>query len=164
MMFRLRPARSSDVGAIFALDRATEYAPHWPLPAYSAIVDGVDTSRCLILAYTDDTLAGFGVGVVHSGGPETGELESVVVCDTARRGGIGRALCVAVIDWCGSQGAAEIVLEVRAASAGAICLYAGLGFRETGRRPRYYRNPEDDAVLMRLQTGSPDPLSGAPPS
>jgi ribosomal protein S18 acetylase RimI-like enzyme len=45
----------------------------------------------------------------------------------------------------------EIALEVRAASAGAIALYATLGFTQTGRRPRYYRDPEDDAVVMRLE-------------
>jgi ribosomal-protein-alanine N-acetyltransferase len=39
-------------------------------------------------------------------------------------------------------------LEVRAGSLGAIALYRQLGFSEVGRRPAYYRNPEDDAVLM----------------
>jgi ribosomal-protein-alanine N-acetyltransferase len=42
-------------------------------------------------------------------------------------------------------------LEVRASSAGAIALYTGLGFVEAGRRPGYYAEPKDDAVLMRLE-------------
>ncbi len=71
-----------------------------------------------------------------------------------RRSGIGRALCAAVLDWCRLQAATEIVLEVRAASAGAIALYSSLGFAEIGSRPRYYHDPEDDALLMRL------PLAG----
>jgi ribosomal protein S18 acetylase RimI-like enzyme len=79
------------------------------------------------------------------------ELESVVVSASARRAGIGRALCRAVFDWFRSQGATEVVLEVRAASAAAIALYAGLGFIPAARRPRYYRDPDDDALLMRLQ-------------
>jgi ribosomal-protein-alanine N-acetyltransferase len=153
MMFELRTGRSSDIIAILALDRATEYAPHWPVSAYSAILDGVDASRCVVVAHSVDGLVGFAVGLVHSGESKTGELESVVVAANARRAGIGRALCVGVIEWCRSQGAVEIVLEVRAASAGVIALYAGLGFKETGRRPRYYRKPVDDAVLMRLQIG-----------
>ena len=41
-------------------------------------------------------------------------------------------------------------LEVRAGSAGAIGLYEGLGFVGVGRRRGYYRDPVDDAVLMRL--------------
>jgi ribosomal protein S18 acetylase RimI-like enzyme len=39
---------------------------------------------------------------------------------------------------------------VREGSAGAIALYEGLRFREVGRRVGYYREPEEDAVLMRL--------------
>ncbi len=44
-----------------------------------------------------------------------------------------------------------MMLEVRAASVGAIALYTGLGFQEVARRARYYRAPEDDAVAMRLE-------------
>jgi ribosomal-protein-alanine N-acetyltransferase len=78
------------------------------------------------------------------------ELESVVVSANARRAGIGRALCLAVLDWCRAQCATEVVLEVRAASAAAVALYAGLGFTLAARRPRYYRDPDDDALLLRL--------------
>jgi ribosomal-protein-alanine N-acetyltransferase len=80
----------------------------------------------------------------------TAELESVVVSVNFRRAGIGRVLCRAVLDWCRSNGATELVLEVRASSAAAIALYAGLGFTLAARRPRYYQDPADDALLMRL--------------
>lgn len=79
------------------------------------------------------------------------ELESVVISASARRAGIGGALCRAVLDWSCTQGATEVVLEVRAASSAAVALYAGLGFTLAARRPRYYRDPNDDALRMRLQ-------------
>jgi ribosomal protein S18 acetylase RimI-like enzyme len=82
------------------------------------------------------------------------ELESVAVSASARRAGIGRALCRAVFDWCHSKGATEVVLEVRASSAAAIALYAGLGFTLAARRPRYYQDPADDALLMRMELQS----------
>jgi ribosomal protein S18 acetylase RimI-like enzyme len=115
--------------------------------------------RCLFVADKDGSLAGFAVGLLH---PATfdpavpdarqriAELESVVVSASARRAGIGRALCRAVFDWSRSQGATELILEVRASSSAAIALYAGLGFTLAARRPRYYRDPNDDALLMRL--------------
>ena len=81
---------------------------------------------------------------------DVAELESVAVDLRARRGGVGRALCGAVMDWCRRQGAAAVELEVRAASGGAIDLYRGLGFVAVGRRAGYYSGPLDDAVLMRL--------------
>ena len=151
----LRPALASDLAAILVLERATDHAPHWAPTAYAAIIEGHDLQRCLILAETEKALAGFAVGVVHPAPQDPvggiAELESVVVAAGARRVGIGRALCEEVCDWCRCRGATEIGLEVRAASAGAIALYAELGFEQIGRRPHYYRDPEDDAVSMRLR-------------
>ena len=48
---------------------------------------------------------------------------------------------------CRVRGASFVSLEVRVSNAGAIALYAGLGFIETGRRKKYYENGED-AILM----------------
>jgi ribosomal protein S18 acetylase RimI-like enzyme len=31
-------------------------------------------------------------------------------------------------------------------------LYAALGFEETGRRPQYYQNPDEAAIVMRKQS------------
>ena len=76
---------------------------------------------------------------------------------SAQRAGIGRALCCAVLDWCRSNRATEVVLEVRAGSAGAIALYAGLGFTQAGSRPRYYRDPDEDALIMRLRLDRSSP-------
>jgi ribosomal-protein-alanine N-acetyltransferase len=156
---QLRHATASDLDAVIALERATECAPHWPPAAYSAIVDGPASNsprRCLVVAQVGELLVGFAVGLMHPApDPDcqvrVAELESVVVADSARRAGIGRALCGAVFDWCRAQGATEIVLEVRASSVAANALYARLGFTQTGRRPRYYRDPEDDALAMRLK-------------
>ena len=64
---------------------------------------------------------------------------------------MGRSLCEAVVRWCREQGAVEMELEVRAGSSGAIALYTGLGFIVVGRRAGYYRDPNEDAVLMQLK-------------
>jgi ribosomal-protein-alanine N-acetyltransferase len=75
-------------------------------------------------------------------------LESVAVEDAARRQGVGRMLCERVMEWAHEQCAATMELEVRAAREGALRMYRALGFVEQGRRAKYYRHPEDDAVLM----------------
>lgn len=152
---QLRPALASDLDAILDLERDMDNAPHWPRASYAAISDSSgEPQRCLIVAYDREMLAGFAVGLIHPA-DRVAELESVVVAIGVRRAGIGRALCSAVLAWCRSQGASEVVLEVRAASAAAIALYANLGFTHTGRRPRYYHHPDDDAILMRLPLEDP---------
>jgi ribosomal-protein-alanine N-acetyltransferase len=150
--FHLRRAVASDLDAILTLERVTDLAPHWPPTAYSEILESDIPQRCLFVAEKNGSLIGFAVGLLHPVASERiAELESVVVSDSYRRAGIGGALCRAVFDWSRTQGATELVLEVRAASSAAIALYAGLGFTLAARRPRYYRDPNDDALRMRLQ-------------
>jgi ribosomal-protein-alanine N-acetyltransferase len=140
---------AGDLADVVALERATAEAPHWAESEYAAMVgDGGDyVRRCLFVAEAERVLVGFAVGSVVA---DVGELESVAVDLLVRRGGVGWALCEAVIAWCRGQGAASVELEVRAASGGAIDLYRGLGFVAVGRRAGYYNGPPDDAVLMRL--------------
>jgi ribosomal-protein-alanine N-acetyltransferase len=178
---QLRPATASDLNSILALERAAENAPHWPLSSYAAVLSAAggertgQTSaapqRCLIVACRDALLVGFAVGLVtptprRLDAACVAELESVAVASAARRTGLGRALCSSVFDWCRSHGATEVILEVRAADAGAIALYTSLGFTRTGCRPRYYHNPDDDALVMRLAledrpTSPPAPAGAA---
>ena len=146
---RIRAALAGDLAGIVALERATAEAPHWAEAEYAAMIcsGGDSVRRCLFVAEAGGALIGFAVG--KSVGDHA-ELESIAVDLRARRGGIGRALCEAVIDWCKGQRIAAIDLEVRARSEGAIGLYRGLGFVVAGRRDAYYSGPPDDAVLMRL--------------
>jgi ribosomal-protein-alanine N-acetyltransferase len=152
---RVRQGNAADVEAVVALERATELAAHWTRSAYEAILDAdAAQRRCLFVAEVEGTVVGFAVGAVQAGLQLNGcvaEIESVAVAVAARRTGIGRELCGAVVGWFKAQGAGEVVLEVRAGSAGAIALYVGMGFVPAGMRPRYYTSPEEDAVLMRMQ-------------
>ncbi len=146
---RIERARIEDLFAILAVERNTPDAPHWAEQAYRVALEGgrEGLQRCVFAAWLDDELVGFAAGSVVAG---TAELESVAVQASARRQGLGKALCAAVIAWEWAQAAETVELEVRERSTGARALYMELGFKECGRRPAYYRNPVDDAVLMRL--------------
>jgi ribosomal-protein-alanine N-acetyltransferase len=151
---QVRLADAADLDAVVRLERAAAEAPHWVAAEYAAMLSADNAGavrRCLFVAELDSRLVGFAVGkVIGLGAGSSAELESVAVTIKARRGGVGRALCFAVIGWCREQGAETMELEVRAVSAGAIALYVGLGFVAVGRRRGYYSEPADDAVLMKL--------------
>lgn len=71
-------------------------------------------------------------------------ITTLAVRPERRRSGIARALLEAVLDE--FLEAREAYLEVRPSNEGARSFYRSLGFRETGRRPRYYG--DEDAILM----------------
>ena len=80
--------------------------------------------------------------------PPECELLRVAVHPRARRRGIAAGLLTFALAECADAGCAECFLEVRASNQAALGLYAALGFRENGRRPRYYDHPVEDALLF----------------
>jgi [ribosomal protein S18]-alanine N-acetyltransferase len=145
----VRVGVEADLAEVIALEQATAEAPHWAEAEYVAAIAGRQgyVHRCLFVAEAKGVVIGFAVGKVAG---DLGELESVAVDLQARRGGVGRTLCEAVIDWCREAGATTVELEVRAASNSAFELYQGLGFIAEGQRRGYYNGPVDDAILMRM--------------
>jgi [ribosomal protein S18]-alanine N-acetyltransferase len=144
----IRCASPADLEAILAIAQASAEAPHWSHSQWlAALSPRQETApmRAVFAAECDGGIVGFAVG---SRAGELAELESVVVSKSARRKGIGKALCQQVMDWSRNAGASELELEVRASSDGALALYRALGFVEQARRRKYYRNPTEDAVLM----------------
>ena len=63
--------------------------------------------------------------------------------------GWGRRLLSLVIERARRRGAAQAWLEVRAGNTRARKLYASAGFVEAGRRADYYRDPAEDALILR---------------
>ena len=79
------------------------------------------------------------------------DMMNVAVSPDARRQGIGRALILRLVEDLKAQGSHILVLEVRASNQGAIDLYHSLDFVQVGRRPNYYRNPKEDALILRKE-------------
>lgn len=77
-----------------------------------------------------------------------GYITNVAVMPEMRRRGIGRELIKELIVRGRELSLSFWTLEVRESNKGAIALYSSLGFQKVGRRPRFYRDPEEAAELM----------------
>ena len=73
-------------------------------------------------------------------------LLNLAVDPRLRRKGVGKALIEAITDHVREEGAKDIWLEVRTSNLTARDFYSRMGFKEKGRKPRYYLS--EDAVLM----------------
>lgn len=83
------------------------------------------------------------------------ELANIAVIDEARGRGLGRRLLEAALDNAAAAGARAIYLEVRASNAPAQRLYEQTGFVRIGERRGYYRDPDEDAWVMRRSIAPP---------
>ena len=79
------------------------------------------------------------------------DMMNVAVHPDFRRQGIAEALVNGLVEQLKDMGSHCLTLEVRASNAPAISLYEKLGFSEIGRRKNYYRNPREDALILRKE-------------
>ena len=101
-----------------------------------------------LVAMEGDHLAGY-VGSQTVLG-ET-DMMNVAVDPAFRRQGLGEKLIHSLIVQLKAAGSHCLTLEVRASNTPAIALYQKLGFQEVGRRPKYYRKPREEALILRKE-------------
>lgn len=150
----VRRAMEADLPAILRLVNSCEEAPEWTEAAWGAFAgtgENEGLRRLLLLA---ESLEGELCGLLAATFlPGESELESVLVARNVRRRGVGTALLSAWLAWAEQEGATTVLLEVRATNTGALALYHSLGFAVQGRRPGYYREPIEEAILMGRRFG-----------
>lgn len=76
------------------------------------------------------------------------QIANLAVHPDYRRKGVAEAVMHNVLERLKADGAAFVILEVRPSNRAAAALYEKLGFSVLGTRKGYYRNPDEDAVLM----------------
>ena len=79
------------------------------------------------------------------------DMMNVAVHPNHRRQGVARSLIAALVQALKDLESHSLTLEVRASNEPAIALYTDLGFTEAGRRRNYYRNPKEDALILRKE-------------
>jgi [ribosomal protein S18]-alanine N-acetyltransferase len=148
---QIRRMTGIDIERVVEIAAGLRLAPQWPPDAYLAALDPSALLRRIALVAEDPSTAiviGFAVASLTI--PES-ELETIVVAEGVQRRGIARQVFAKMAETLRHAGATVSVLEVRTSNEPARAFYQSLGFREAGRRPCYYANPVEDAVLMTLR-------------
>ncbi|MGB9205942.1 MAG: ribosomal protein S18-alanine N-acetyltransferase [Terriglobales bacterium] len=140
----IRSAALSDVPAILAIEQQAPGAAHWTREQYKPLV----SSGVVLVAEEAGQLCGFVCAQAAAG---EWELENVVVAAKFLRRGIADELMRTLIQRAKNAAAPAILLEVRESNRAARGLYKKHGFRKVGRRPAYYKNPAEDAILYTLR-------------
>ena len=79
------------------------------------------------------------------------DMMNLAVDPDHRRKGVAEQLVLELIRQLKENQVTCLTLEVRLSNASAISLYTKLGFCEVGRRPGYYHNPREDALILRKE-------------
>jgi [ribosomal protein S18]-alanine N-acetyltransferase len=143
----IRPATPADIAAMMRLGSHSATAARWSRDQYERVF-GDDAPRRVALVIEETVgVQGFLVAKEVTG---EWEIENIAVAGAARRRGLGTRLLGAFLDDARTEGASAVFLEVRESNHAARLLYEKWAFVESGRRPRYYTQPQEDAIVYRL--------------
>src|SRR6266403_4504946 len=79
------------------------------------------------------------------------EVLDIAVAEKHRGHGNARFLLDKFLELIRQYGIRDVFLEARESNFPAIALYRKFGFSTSGRRPNYYRDPQEAAVLLHLK-------------
>ncbi len=139
---KLRPMGEGDVDAVVKIQVASAEIAQWTARDYARLSAN---GMMAWVAELGGAIAGF---LVARRIAAELEILNLAVRPDARRRGIGHALIQFAFEWGKQFDAKSTFLEVRASNQAALQFYKRHGFEETGRRPLYYSNPVEDALVL----------------
>jgi ribosomal-protein-alanine acetyltransferase len=142
----IRLATAADLPALMALEKDAATAAHWSAGQYRNIFSKAQP-RIALVVEDRSTIQGF--LIARAIGPEW-EIENLAIAGPARRHGLATQLLGEFLNTARSRGATAVFLEVRESNSAARRLYEKWVFVASGRRPNYYRDPEEAAITLRL--------------
>lgn len=98
----------------------------------------------ICLEYDGKVVAYVGLWKIY----DEGHITNVAVLPKYRGLGLSKLLMHNMMEIAVNNDIERLTLEVRESNTVAINLYTKLGFVDTGKRPRYYHSPEEDAIIM----------------
>ena len=147
-ILQIRPMQLEDIAQVRTIDQLSFSMP-WPESAYRYELSENKFSRCwvaeLVTAEGSNKIAGM---VVEWLIIDEAHIATIAVHPDQRGQGIGRALLITALENAIRLGMGQVTLEVREGNLVAQNLYRRFGFVEVGRRARYYRDNQEDALIM----------------
>lgn len=136
-----------DIPAILQIQDSSREAAQWTENAYRALGRAGENAW---VAEASGDIVGF---LIARFAATEMEILNLAVNRSLRRQRIGATLLRAALLWGAKQGALRAFLEVRPSNLAAQKFYGAQGFSVTGVRRKYYRDPDEDALVLARSLG-----------
>lgn len=143
----IRKMTMDDIEQVLVIDRMSFSLP-WPERSFRFELTDNPASRCWV-AEMDGKLIGMVVAWLIV---DEVHVATIATHPEFRRQGIARRLLSHALRELRNEGAQSSFLEVRASNFAAQEMYRKFGYERSGLRPRYYRDNDEDALLMTLES------------
>lgn len=152
--FRIEPMRPADIPQVIAIEQAS-YTMRWPQKAYDYELQQNELAHYFVLRPAAPDLSEkpdpIGLGGFWLMADEA-HINTLAIHPAWRRLGLGEWFLLTLLEQAQALGAKVATLEVRPSNRAALSLYQKYNFQEVGRRPGYYSDNGEDALIL---TSSP---------
>jgi [ribosomal protein S18]-alanine N-acetyltransferase len=148
-ILHLHPLTSDLLPAILDLDRLC-FGGLWTLEGYQRELESPNSDLWVlsIASASQAESVAIGIGCLWAIVDEA-HITIVGIHPAYQRQGLGQVMLWTLLKSAQQRGLERATLEVRASNRAALSLYEKFGFREAGRRRRYYADDEDALILWR---------------
>jgi ribosomal-protein-alanine N-acetyltransferase len=140
----VRAATDDDLAAIHAIECAS-FGDPWALEGFRDLLDH-PRAKVEVAVDANDGVLGYAIAWYVA---DESEIANIAVAPAARRRGVGALLLDRILRAAAEFGAQSVFLEVRESNEEARKLYEARKFEIAGKRTKYYRKPDEDALIMR---------------
>lgn len=141
-MISFREVKESDIDALEKIEKASFKIPWTKKGLFDAATN--ELTIYLLAADGENTVAYAGAWLID----DEAQITNVAVLPDYRGEGIASSLLNELIKGAVARGAERMTLEVRPSNEAALALYNSFDFKDFGRRPRYYQDNGEDAIIM----------------
>lgn len=142
----IRRMTLDDLAQVIEIDKVSFSLP-WPERSFRFEITDNPASRAWV-AELDGKVVGAIVAWLLV---DEAHIATIATHPDFRRRGVASKLLTHALRMMMNEGALTSVLEVRQSNLAAQEMYRKFGYEETGRRPRYYKDNSEDAILMTLE-------------
>ena len=145
MSYLIRKMTLDDLEQVVAIDQISFSLP-WPARSFQFELTDNPASRCWVFEMDGRIaamlVAWFIVDEIH--------IATIATHPDFRQQGFGRKLLLHTLQAAKEEGALTSFLEAREGNIAAMEMYRKFGYIESGRREGYYKDNNEDAILMTL--------------
>jgi len=135
-----------DIPAVHAID-VLSFSMPWPERSYQFEIGENPVARAWVAEKGGRIAAMLVLWLIV----DEAHVATIATDPAYRRQGIGEYLLITTLTAARAEGARRAFLEVREGNHAAQAMYRKYGFEVTGRRPKYYKDNNEDALLMTLE-------------
>ncbi len=143
----IRKMTMDDLEQVIAIDQISFSLP-WPPRSFRFELTDNPTSRCWVVEHDGRVIAMLVAWLIV----DELHVATLATHPDFRRRGIGGDLLLYALGSAKEEGAVTSFLEVREGNNIALAMYRKFGYVETGRRKGYYKDNNEDAILMTLDS------------